>query len=229
MQQLPLDVGLADYARFESYFAGPNAAALHALNEASTVSARAVIWLSGATGVGKTHLLQACVNAANDGGYRAAYLPLGPETGLEPAIMDGMGALDIICVDDVDRVAGQSEWERQLFLLFEAVRAGGNRLVFSASQAPAHCRFDLPDLVSRFSSAAAFRIKSLSDDDKLKALQLRASWRGFSLPDDVASYLLKRVDRSTGHLFSLLDRLDREALVAKKKLSVAFVKSVLNA
>ena len=229
MQQLPLEVGLADYARFESYFAGPNAAVLHALTETATVKSRAVIWLSGAEGVGKTHLLQACVNAANDGGYRSAYLPLGPDSSLEPEVMDGMGVLDVICVDDVDNVAGSAEWERQLFLLFESVRAGGKRLVMSASQAPAHCSFDLPDLVSRFSSAAAFRIRSLSDHDKLKALQLRANWRGFSLPDDVAGYLLKRVDRSTGSLFALLDRLDHEALVAKKKMSVAFVKSVLNA
>ena len=229
MQQLPLEVGLADYARFESFFAGPNAAALHALTEAATTKTRAVVWLSGTDGVGKTHLLQACVNAANDGGYRAAYFPLGADNGLVPEVMDGMGTLDLICVDDVDQVAGHAEWERQLFLLFESVKAGGNRLLMSAAQAPAHCRFDLPDLASRFSSAAAFRIKSLTDDEKLKALQLRASWRGFSLPDDVAGYLLRRVDRSTGSLFALLDRLDREALVAKKKMSVAFVKSVLSA
>jgi DnaA family protein len=228
MQQLVLDVGLADYARFESFFAGPNAATVHAMTEAAAVRSRAILWLSGKAGVGKTHLLQACVSAANDAGYRAAYLPLGPGSELIPAALDGMGELDVICVDDVDAVAGNADWERALFLLYEAARASNARLIMSASQAPAHCFFDLPDLASRFASAAAFRMHELSDEDKLSALQLRAKWRGIELPDDVAAYLMKRVDRSTGNLFDVLDKLDREALAARKKLTIAFVRSVLS-
>ncbi len=64
---------------------------------------------------------------------------------------------------------------------------------------------------------------------RAEALQRRAQWRGFSLPDDTADYLLARVGRDTGSLFRLLDRLDRAALAAQRRLTIPFVRSVLEA
>ncbi len=227
MQQLPLQVGPPDYAVFESYFAGSNAALVHALNEIAQVRSRSMLWLWGAPQTGRSHLLQATVHAADVAGYRSAYLPVGHESGLEPDALDGMGELDVVCLDDVDQVAGSAAWEQQLFTVFEGLRARGARLVMSAGCAPLHARFELPDLASRFTSGATFRVRPLTDAEKLDALKLRSAWRGLDLPDDVAAWLLRHADRATGALFGLLDRLDREALAAQKRLTVPFVKSVL--
>lgn len=228
MQQLPLEVRLADYALFETFSSGPNGAPVHALSELARTDAVAVVWLWGPPQTGKTHLLQACVTAAHGAGFRAAYLPLGADSELVAEAISGAGALDVVCIDDVDRVAGARDWERALFLLYESTRQTGARLVLSAQQAAVHCGFALPDLVSRFSSGATFRLQALSDDDKLEAMQMRAAWRGLELPDDVARYLFARVDRSNTGLFTLLDRLDREALAAQRRLTVPFVKSVID-
>jgi DnaA family protein len=227
MQQLPLDVRLADYALFETFFDGPNDACAHALRDVAGFATFAFVWIWGPPESGRSHLLQACVNAADALGARAAYLPLGPESGLLPQALEGLEQCDLVCVDDVDRVSGQSEWERALFLLYEGVRQRGGRLVLSAAQAPLHCPFKLPDLVSRFTSGATFRLRMLSDEDRIRAMQLRAKWRGLQLSDDVARYILSRVERGSSSLFDLLDRLDREALVAQRRLSVPFVREVL--
>jgi len=227
MQQLPLDVRLADYALFETFFAGPNDACAHALRDVACVAAYAFVWIWGAPESGRSHLLQACVNAGGAVGARAAYLPLGPDTGLTPQALDGLEECDLVCIDDVDRVSGQGEWERALFLLYEGVRQRGGRLVMTAARAPLHSPFGLPDLVSRFASGATFRLRALSDEDRIRAMQLRANWRGLELSDEVAGYILSRVERGSASLFSLLDRLDREALVAQRRLSVPFVRAVL--
>jgi len=227
MQQLPLEVTLADYALFETFCAGPNAACVHALRELATVAAYSFAWIWGPPDSGRSHLLQACVNAADAAGGRSAYLPLDPEVGLTPEVIEGLDACDVICVDDVDAVAGNAAWERALFLLYEGVRVRGGRLVMAAEHAPLHCGFALPDLASRFTSGATFRLRSLSDEDRVRAMQLRAGWRGLELPDDVARYVIARVERGTGSLFGLLDRLDREALVAQRRLTVPFVREVL--
>jgi DnaA family protein len=227
MRQLPLEVRLADYALFETYYPGPNAAVLHSLNEIARNAAYAFAWLWGPGDVGKSHLLQACANAASTAGSRAVYLPLGAELGLMAAGLDGIGECDVVCIDNIDRIAGDSEWERALLLLFESVRQAGGRMVVGASRAPLHMQFALPDLVSRFTSGATFRLQTLSDEDKRKAMQLRASWRGLELPDEVAQFVMLRVDRSSSRLFELLDQLDRESLAAQKKLTVPFVRSVL--
>ena len=158
---------------------------------------------------------------------RAVYLPLDPSYDLRPDALEGFGDCDVVCIDDVERIAGNAAWERALFVLFEAIRQGGGRLVIAAERGPLHNHFVLPDLISRFTSGATFRIKPLSDDDKLRALQLRASWRGLELGDEVARFIIARVERSPARLFGLLDQLDREALTAQKKLTVPFVRSVL--
>jgi DnaA family protein len=228
MQQLPLDIRLADYALFKTFYDGPNGEPVHALRNILESGHFAVLWLWGATDTGKTHLLQAAVNAADGNEFRSAYLPLGAGFDLSPEVLEGLGDFDVICVDDVDAVAGDKAWEQALFRLFESLRQGQGRLVIAASESPLHGGFVLPDLVSRFSSGATFRLTQLSDEDKLSAMQLRANWRGLELSDDTARYLISRVGRGCSQLFTLLDQLDREALTAQKKLTIPFVKAVLN-
>ncbi len=228
MQQLPLQVGPADHAVFGNFTAGPNGALLHALQEIATLRQRALLWMWGPAKTGRSHLLQACVAAADDARQRAAYLPLAAGLELPAAALEEFAGLDLVCIDDVTSVAGDADWERGLFQLYEGLRVRGARLVVAADRAPLHAGFALPDLVSRFSSGATFRVKPLSDGEKLEALRHRAQWRGLELPEETAHYLLTRVDRDAGALFALLQDLDHEALVAQKRLTVPFVKQVLN-
>lgn len=227
MEQLPLDVQLADHAVFDTWLAGDNGALVHALREAAKVKIFTVCWLWGGAESGKTHLLQACVNEAHRHDFRTAYLPVGSGSGLEPAGIENMGDLDLICVDEVDQVAGCNDWEQAIFGVFESVRQRSSRLILAAEKPPLHCSFALPDLVSRFSSGATFRVHPLSDEDKIKAMQLRARWRGLELPDDVAGYLFTRVARDNSFLFDMLERLDKKALAEQKKLTIPFVKAFL--
>lgn len=228
MQQLPLHVGPADQAAFDNFYAGENDAVLHALREIAEVSQRAVLWIWGPPESGRTHLLQATAGAADAAGYRVAFVPAG-DAAISPAALEGLGELDVVCVDDVDQIAGREDWERALFVLFEQLRQAGARLVLSARCAPLHASFELPDLASRLTSGATFRLQALTDEQKQAALQCRAAWRGLELPDDAAQYLLTRADRSTAALFRLLDRLDTESLAAQKRLTVPFVRGVLEA
>jgi len=227
VEQIPLDVQLADHAVFETWLAGANGVLLHALRQAATVRAFAVCWLWGGPEFGKTHLLQACVNEAYQHDFRTAYLAVGPGSELKPAMIENMGDLDVICIDEIDSVAGCAEWEQAMFTLFESVRLRGTRLVMAAEKPPLHCAFSLPDLASRFASGATFRIHPLSDDDKIRAMQLRARWRGLELPDDVAAFLFARVARGNRFLFEMLDWLDRKALTEQKRLTIPFVRSFL--
>ena len=225
MRQLPLDVQLADYAVFDSFFAGENAAAVFAL-ERLLRGGQAVVWLWGNQESGKSHLLQALVAEAAAKSISSAYLPLA-DPQLRPEMLEGMGSLDLLCIDDVQHVAGEPAWEAALFRLYEDLFQSGGRLVVAANVAPGGAGFVLRDLGSRLASGATFRLHALSDEESLQALQKRAAWRGLNLPEETAMYLLTRVQRSPSTLFALLDRLDKEALVAQRRLTVPFVRQVL--
>jgi len=227
MEQMPLDIQLADHAVFDTWLPGDNGALVHALQQIAAEQVSTVCWLWGGREAGKTHLLQACVNDAHRHDFRTAYLPVGPGSELEPVVVENMGDLDVVCVDEIDTIAGCGEWERAMFGLFEGVRQRGSRLVMAAEKPPLHCAFALPDLVSRFSSGATFRVHPLSDDDKIRAMQLRAHWRGLELPDEVARFLFSRVARGNRFLFEMLERLDKKALVEQKRLTIPFVRSFL--
>ena len=100
-------------------------------------------------------------------------------------------------------------------------------LVVAADGPPAGLVFGLPDLASRLKSGATFRVHALDDEGRLCALQMRARFRGFELPDETGRYLLARVGRGVAELFQLLDQLDRAALAAQKQLTIPFVRQVL--
>ncbi|MGI9308194.1 MAG: DnaA regulatory inactivator Hda, partial [Gammaproteobacteria bacterium] len=222
MKQLPLDLKLADYAVFDSFLAGSNGLVLNAVQQAAVEPGQQVIWLWGPTGSGRSHLMQAAIAAAADQGAVCAWLPLADQS-LVPGMLAGMGELDLLCVDDVDLIAGDADWERALFGVFEDLRHHSGRLLLTASAPTNEVKFGLPDLASRFASGATWKLQSLTDDELLAALQLRSSWRGLELSAETGQFLLRRVSRSTASLFALLDELDHEAMAEKRRLTVPFV------
>jgi len=224
MSQLALPLQLADHAVFASFLNEGNEALVATLAGIANGDAGHGCWLWGAEASGKTHLLQAACDAAGD---RSAYMPLSMFAAAGPEILDGLASRELVCIDDVDAVAGQEEWDHALFDLCNQLFDAGGQLVVSALTAPRESAIKLMDLQSRFSKLPVFQLRLLDEDARVAALQLRSRHRGLELPDDTASYLLRRSRRDMASLYELLDRLDKEALRAKRRLTIPFVRDVL--
>lgn len=227
MRQIPLDIRLADTAVFDAFHPGANALALKALRDLADCPEWALVWLWGYASTGRSHLLQAAVAAASSAGERSAYLPLRLIRQLGAGVLEGFGTTRVLAIDDIDLIAGDLDWEHALFALYEALHSSGARLAMSGAKPPAEVAFGLADLKSRCSASTVFRLHQLTDADSIQALQLRAVQRGVVIPDETASYLLTRVERSLPALFELFDQLDRAALAAKRSLTVPFVRQFL--
>jgi DnaA family protein len=228
--QLPLGVRLRDDATFANYYPGANAAALgyvERLCEAEAGWAESLIYLWGGAGVGRSHLLQAACLRFEQLGEPAVYLPLAELVEHGPNMLDNLEQFELVCLDDLDAVAGLGVWEEALFHLFNRLRDSGRRLLLAASSSPRELPVKLADLQSRLTLALVFQLQSLSDEDKLRALQLRASRRGLHLSDDVGRFILTRGERSMSALFELLERLDQASLQAQRKLTIPFLKEIL--
>ncbi len=228
--QLPLGVRLRDDATFANYYPGANAAALgyvERLCEAEAGWAESLIYLWGGDGVGRSHLLQAACLRFEQRGEQAVYLPLAEVAEYGPGLLDGLDQAELLCLDDLDAVAGRADWEEALFHLFNRLRDAGRRLLLAAATSPRELPVQLPDLQSRLSLALVFQLQALSDEDKLRALQLRASRRGLHLTDEVGRFILTRGERSMSALFELLERLDQASLQARRKLTIPFLKETL--
>jgi DnaA family protein len=220
MRQLALGVQLRAAAVFASFAPGPNAELVAALRNPGP----AAIWLWGAHGAGKTHLLQA-VCAAN--GAAAAYFPLVASGGPPPEALVGFESARILCIDDADTAAGDLRWEHALFRVFNAAADLQTRLIFAAGAAPRALPWQLEDWRSRAAACVVYQLRELDDAARIEALQLRAGQRGLQLPAETAEYLLRRLPRDLPTLLALLDDLDVASLAAQRRLTVPFIRDAL--
>lgn len=225
MSQMALPLQLADHAVFASFHAVGNETLVATLRGLAAGEGGDGCWIRGAASTGKTHLLQAVCDSAGD---QSIYVPLGVLAEAGPGVLEGLAQRSIVCIDDVDSIAGDAGWELALFNLFNELQERGRQLVVSATAAPRECGFKLADLESRFSKLPVFQLHALGEAERAAALQLRAGHRGIDLPDETAVYLLRRVPRDMASLYAMLDRLDLEALRAKRRLTIPFVREVLN-
>jgi DnaA family protein len=218
--QLPLGLTLNESACFASYFSGRNEEAVNTLRRCAQGGDEALVYLAGAPGLGKTHLLQAACREAADCGRTAAYLPLQYVTGLSPMVLDGLERMDLVCLDDVDAVAALGAWECNLFDLFNRVRESGSTLLVTARMRPDGTRIQLADLVSRLGWGVTYVLKPLDEEALCAAVTHRAKARGLELPQATARFLLRRFPRDLVSLWELIDRLDRASLAAHRGLTI---------
>ena len=226
--QLPLGLVLQDSARFDSYFPGLNREAVSQLQLAASGTGEKLVYVAGTRGMGKTHLLQAACHSASQCNRSSTYLPLQELLELAPSILEDLEQLDLICLDDVAAIAGNAVWERAVFDLFNRVRTAGGTLLVAGEQRPDLSGFALPDLVSRLGWGVTYTLKPLADDDVIASLACRAQGRGLELPEDTARFMLRRFPRDLPTLFALFDTLDTASLIEQRRLTIPFVKSVLD-
>ncbi len=227
-QQLPLGLQLKAAARFSNFVAGPNEELLGQLQRLADGWGEPFFLIWGSVGSGKSHLLQAACHQAAGQGRTAVYLSLRDYANFQPGVLDGWDAYDLVCLDDLDAIAGRRPWEEALFHLYNRIRERGGGLVVSSNSPPGHLPLDLQDLRSRLGWGLIYQLRVLDDQQRLQALQLRARQRGCEMPDETGRYLMRRLPRNMVALFDMLDQLDEASLVAQRKLTVPFVKAVLD-
>lgn len=225
--QLPLGFTRHDIYTFESYISGLNQDLVDTLQGIAGGTGHDNIYLWAGPGAGKSHLLQAVCNHAALSERSSAYIPLRQIEDFTPDLLSSLEQLSLVCLDDVDELAGRDDWELALFDLFNRLKDAETPLVVSARRSPKGSLIRLPDLKSRLSWGLCYHLQALDERENINALKRRARERGFELSDQVIEYLIKRVDRDTRNLFSWLDRLDRHSLEAQRKLTVEFVKEIL--
>lgn len=225
--QLPLNIQLRIDSTFASFYEADNHQTVRALMQLARGQDEPFLYLWGAKGSGKSHLLQATCHAANQINVPAVYLPLAEWHSLSPVVLQDLEKIPLVCLDDIHSIAGQKIWEEALFHAFNRIKAAGTRLLVSAESSPLTIELKLPDLKSRLAWGVTYQLNRLNDENKLNALMLRAELRGLSLNKTVGRFLLSRCPRDMTELFHTLERLDNASLAKQRRLTVPFVKEIL--
>lgn len=226
-RQLTLPVSLSDSATFDNFYAAGNDELISTLRDFITQrdGQPALVYLYGEHGVGKTHLLYAVTKLARERARTSNYVPFR-EFRVTSKVLEQLDAVEVVCLDDVDQVAGAEQLERALLQLYELRRNAGDLLLMTARYPPQRVAFQLEDLVSRLQSGTTYYVKALNDNEKREALRLRAAARGIALGSEVVEYVMRRYPRDTHALFGLLDRVDRASLSARRRVTIPFLQEL---
>ena len=225
MSQLILPLGSNPRHTFANFCIDDNAGILEALE--SLPRQGGSLWLHGPQDSGKTHLLQAVCHQAKTREESAAYLPLKQMRELGPETLDGLEQCLWICLDDMDAVLEQGDWEQRLFGLVNQAMDHGASLLMAARQPAENVSVELPDLRSRLRGAVSFPLQPLDDERQSEALRRRAHSQGYDLPEDAVRYMQRHVVRGLGQLCQLLDQLEQASLSQQRRITVPFVREVL--
>ena len=183
----------------------------------------------GDSGCGKTHLLEAAVATASAAGDTVAFAPMRVLREEEVDSVRGLARAGLVCVDDIDAAAGYPRWEEALLALLEEAAAHRSRMIVSAAATPSQIPFALADLRSRLSAATLYRVRGLDDAGRARALRRYARARGIDIPDEVVGYVLTRCRRDMPSLVALLDRLDYHSMVRQRRMTIPFVRELIDA
>lgn len=224
--QIPLPLEPRRPDRFEDFVAGPNSAVLAAVRQLLEEPGQS-LFLHGPEGSGKSHLLNALCNAARSRGLAAFYIPLQRLPEEAAAGLEGLQALDLVCVDDIDCIAGKPVWEEALFRCFNEVRAARGRLVVASSTALAALDLGLPDLASRLAWGVQLKLHLPDDEQKREILRRRAQSLRIEVPDDVQRYLMTHGRRDLASLLRALERLKDAAFSDKRRITVPLAREIL--
>jgi DnaA family protein len=212
-RQLTLDFKLRDDATFANYLG---------VAKSRLDNPGQLVYLWGESQSGRSHLLQACCHMVTDAIY------LQNLQGLSVEVLKQLEHRSLICLDDIDTVVGQADWEEALFHLINAVKDAGSRLVVVANQTARQLPVKLPDLHSRLLAAVTVETDHLTDEQKLAVLKLHAHNRGFDLKDEVGQFIMSRTTRDMSNLVKMLEQLEVESLRQQKRVTIPFVKHTLN-
>lgn len=227
--QLPLPIHQSDDETLENFYAENNLLLLNSLQKNFLQLHQQFFYLWGNKGSGKSHLLKGVCQHYLAQQRPALYIPLNKAQYFSPAVLENLEQQALVCLDDLQAVIGNAEWEVAIFDLINRVRETGRTLlIMSADQSPVNLPVQLPDLASRLTWGEVYQLAPLNDKQKIDVLQKAAYQRGIELPDETANFLFKRLERDMKTLFNALEKLDQASLQAQRKLTIPFVKEILS-
>ncbi len=226
MQQLVLDMGLGQGATLANFCAGPNVQALQHLTlwlgqpDGAARRSPLPIYLWGASGSGKSHLLQATHAALQAQEQTAGWL--GASAASAPEFDERWSA---VLMDDVH--AFDASQQQMAFNWFINAQTRQIAVIAAGSQPPADLKLR-DDLRSRLGWGHVFALQLLGEFERRQVLRDNARSRGIALSDEVMDFMLSRFSRDLGSLMALLDLMDGYALQTRRAITIPLIKTMMD-
>ena len=221
MNQLGLPISLNSSMLLENFVA--NEELLRLINQLFLNQKSSELYIYGASGSGKTHVLQGAVLKSLADDKNALYIDCSDS--LPEHLVEFIDQISLISFDNVHLIAQENE--EIFFDLFNRARQSEVNILVSGDSLPVELRV-MKDIKTRLSLTAVFKLEELNDELTVMVIDSQMIERNLKIDSKVYKYLFKNVSRDLKKLLSTLDDLDQASLQSKKPISIPFVREFLN-
>ena len=177
------------------------------------------IYLWGPSAVGKTHILIATVKK---------FLNLNKEV-IDLSLIDendtfNLGTIDLFFLDDIE--VADHKIHNNLFNIFN-MSENENATILITGNLPPNQMSLRPDLRTRLSQCLVLNLKELEDEEKKDVLLKRSYFMGINMKLEIVDYLVKNHNRNMHELIKLIEKIDKESIIQKKRITIPFIKSFM--
>ena len=175
------------------------------------------LFLYGIAGTGKTFLLQSLCNHYTNCEKTSLYIPLNDVKEYGASFLDSLEELDLICIDQIDSIAGDDIWEVAIFNLINNCLTSKCRLIFCSRLNPSSINFNLKDLFSRIKRIDHIELLPVSENNLRDAIRFITDLRSLEIGDTEIDYLMTHSTRSITNIIEIIDELDLLSLKLKEE------------
>ncbi len=185
------------------------------------------LFIYGLNGAGKSFLLQSLCNFYADNDKTSLYIPLKDVRKHGSNFLDSLDSLDLICIDNIDLILNNDDWELSFFNLINNSMLSNCRLIFCSHLNPSDLNFQLKDLISRLKKIDHIEIFPVSTNKLADALMFVSNIRSIKLGTNELKYILTHSKRNISDLIVVLNKLDELSIQLKRKITIPLIKEVI--
>ena len=185
------------------------------------------IFLYGIEEVGKSFLLQAVCNFYGSEKKSSLYVPIKEAIKLNTDFLDSLDNLDVVCIDDIELIKNNKDWEIAIFNLINNSLLSKCRLIFSSSLNPSTICFKLEDLSSRIKKIESIELQPISKNKLHEALKYIIDSRSINIGKKEINYLITYSKRNISDLLKTIEKLDNLSVQLKRKITIPMIKEII--
>lgn len=196
------------------------------------------LFVYGATGLGKTHLVQAIGNQLLEHNPRANIRYIHAEQFVTDvvrayqhkafdAFKRSYHTLDLLLIDDIQFFGGKSRTQEEFFYAFNALIEGGKQVVITSDRFPKEIANIDDRLISRFGWGLTVSVEPPELEMRVAILIKKAESEGTTLDEDVAFFIAKHIRSNVRELEGGLKRVLAYARFNNVPVSISAAKEAL--
>jgi len=242
VQPYEVPLHFADYT-FDSFVTGPCNRLAHAACMAVTESLGKTynpLFLHGAVGLGKTHLVQATCHRVTQFNPSARIFFLSCETFVNHFIQAvERGQLhefryrfrhaDVLAIDDIQFLADHEQTQEEFFHTFNTLYQSQKQIIISSDHSPGEIPSLEERLISRFNWGLVARIDRPCYETRVAIVHKKARLRNVEMPEDVACFIAGTIDSNARELEGAISKVAMLAQVCDRPIDLLLAQEALGA